>query len=605
MEWEEVKKSLWHAFDVLDTTSHLKKTRTALVPKTKLRVLTNNLGHLLNVEQAETIWDKIQEDNIDFNQFMDVLNKNLLVGLDKHSGAKLVSLMSDIDNLCWMLCENVYRQRILEEGVENGENHSIVTAENKIEDKLNLLNIKPAPKIFSSSDCFKLWKIFNFLVERAEDKSLLFPLLTDIEEAERIAVEICQAVGLSLPKTELNQRRGSIDSVLQSFLIDFSDFVKLIVKRIIKDNDTRAISHGISEVYNQVMYDVVRKGNMVKFGNKVTAWKERWFVLTSCDLKYYTNAEEKDLKGSINLCPACFIQSFPDKPGGKQHRFKLHTPGKHYELSTLDLRSKNEWMGDIKTVISYIGKSKDSLQLSALKERKKEREERRRRTAEEELNRCAEREKLLERERELEEERKQRQLAEEEIKERERLLALERQKRAEEEDNRRRETDKLLSDKEREIAAERQSTEVPMSHNSSASTEVPMSHNSSASTKVPMSHNSSASTEVPMSHNSSASTEVPMSHNSSASTEVPMSHNSSASTEVPMSHNSSASTEVQMSHNLSASTEVPMSNNSSASTEVLMSHFHSHSRATSEKLPEHSSGAKWAGQFVREINRVF
>ncbi|XP_055861473.1 switch-associated protein 70-like isoform X3 [Biomphalaria glabrata] len=459
MEWEEVKKSLWHAFDVLDTTSHLKKIRTAQVPKTKLRVLTNNLGHLLSVEQAETIWDKVPKDNIDFDQFIDVLNKNLLVGLDKHSGAKLVGLISEIDNLCWMLCENVYRQRILDDTLENGENHVAVNGEKNVDgDYTNIIGSKQPPRIFCSGDCFKLWKIFNFLVERAEDKSLLFPLLTDIEEAERIASEICQTVGLPLPKVNPNQRRGSTDILLQSFLIDFSDFVKVIVKKITKDNDTRVISHGISEVYNQIMYDIVRKGYMVKFGNKVTAWKERWFVLNSSELKYYTNAEEKDLKGSIALCQACFTQSFPDKPGGRHHRFKLHTPGKHYELSAPDLKSKNEWMADIKIVVSHIGTgpSKDSLQLAALKERKKEREERRRRTAEEELNRCAEREKLLERERQLEEERRQRQLAQEEILERERLLALERQKRAEEEERRRRETNELLDEKKKEIDAERQ-----------------------------------------------------------------------------------------------------------------------------------------------------
>lgn len=61
---------------------------------------------------------------------------------------------------------------------------------------------------------------------------------------------------------------------------------------------------------------------------------------------------------------------------------------------------------DIKRVVKNIGVTKESLQLSLWKERKKEREERRRRTAEEELQRCATQEKLRERDKQLEEERK-------------------------------------------------------------------------------------------------------------------------------------------------------------------------------------------------------
>ncbi|CAL1543031.1 unnamed protein product [Lymnaea stagnalis] len=461
MESEEVKKSLWHAFDVLDTTSQIKKTRTSLVQKTKLRVLTNNLGHLLSVEQAETIWDKVTEDSIDFNHFITVLNNNLLVGLDKHPETRQATLISEIDNLCWMLCENAYRQRILSD-VPNGDNHENGDnlEEEDLEEPMDVVGGKPSPKIFPSKDCFKIWKIFNFLVERAEDGSLLFPLRTDIEEADRIATIICQSVGLPPPKVNPNQRRGSVDVIHQSFLLDFSDFVKVLVRKVVRDNDTQVISQGITEVFNQITFDIVRKGYMVKFGNKVTAWKERWFVLTATELRYFANAEEKDLKGSIILSSECFTQSFPDKPGGKHHRFKLHTQKRQYELSAPDLKSKNEWMEDIKVVVSSIGKSKGSLQHLGWKERKKERAERRRRTAEEELNRCAEREKLLERERELEEEREKRQLAQAEIKERERLLALERQKRAEEDERRRQETNELLEEKRREIEAERQRCEA-------------------------------------------------------------------------------------------------------------------------------------------------
>ncbi|XP_005108485.1 switch-associated protein 70 [Aplysia californica] len=436
MAMEEVKKSLWHAFDILDKSAQPQKVRTTQVHKTKLRVLTNNLGHILQVDSAETIWDKVTEDNVTFDDFMDVLSNNLLVGLAKLPEAKNATLKSEIDNLCWMLCERTYVQRI------KSLNESEAEAERK------------ERREFSSTDRFRLWKIFNFLCEQAEDGSVLTPLRIDVEETERIAVEICKAVGIPVLKPNALERRLSYSE--GSFLLDFSEFVSLVAERIGDEEAVNVVGHGISEVSNQIISDVVRKGHLVKFGNKVTTWKERWFVLTATALRYYVSAEEKDLKGTIFIGSGCFTQSFPDRPGGKHHRFKLHTPNKQYELSAPDLRSKNEWMSDIKHVVNSVGSTGVSLQRLAWKERKKEREEKRRRTAEEEMRRVADREKLLDRERQLEEERKQRQLAQEEIKERERLLELERQKRAEEEEQRRLETSQLLEEKRKEIEDEKQ-----------------------------------------------------------------------------------------------------------------------------------------------------
>ncbi|BFZ18304.1 hypothetical protein BsWGS_21343 [Bradybaena similaris] len=453
MEYEDVKKSLWHAFDLLDTSSHSQKIRSSQVPKTKLRVLTNNLGRLLGVDKAETIWDKVADDSINFTQFIQVLSNNLLVGIDKNPDTKVASLKAEIDHLCWMLCEKSYLQQIKSNQTadsHNGDSH-FAHSDSDITVPLETVSEKEFPK----DVYFKLWKIFNYLVERAQDGNLLFPLRADVEEAERIAELICQTVGLPVPKNKTLQRTGSVDINDDTFLLNFSEFVKLILQRVSSQDDFAVVSQGIAEVYEQIVSDIVRKGNMAKFGNKVTAWKERWFVLTASTLRYYASSDEKDLKGSIAICPQCFIQSFPDRPGGKQHRFKLSTPSKHYELSAPDLKSKNMWMADLKKVITNIGQSQESLQRQDWKERKKEREERRRRTAEEEMKRCQEQEKLQMRERELENERKQRQLAQEEIKERDKLLELERKKRAEEEEKRHQETNRLLEEKRLEIEAEK------------------------------------------------------------------------------------------------------------------------------------------------------
>lgn len=104
-----------------------------------------------------------------------------------------------------------------------------------------------------------VFQIFNFLVERAEDGHLLFPLRTDVEEAEQISEEICQAVGLPVPKKNVLERTYSTDSNGNSFLLDFSEFVKLISRRVDIHDDLTVVSQGIAEVHGHIVSDVVRK----------------------------------------------------------------------------------------------------------------------------------------------------------------------------------------------------------------------------------------------------------------------------------------------------------------------------------------------------------
>ncbi|CAG5125533.1 unnamed protein product [Candidula unifasciata] len=336
---EDLKKSLWHAFDLLDITGHPHKTRTLSVPKTKLKVLTNNLGHLLGLEKAETIWDHVPCENVCFDLFMDVLYSYLFTEMDKYSVSRFAYLKSEIDNLCWMLCEKSYRQI--------SKSHSVSVCQSD-ESALNtIVNSKVTTDAgneaeFSSDTYFKLWKIFNFLVERAEDGSLTVPLKIDLEEAERVLMEVCQRAGLPVSRDILSQRQITDNLNSEIFLLDFYDFLRLTSERLSSLDDQKAVSYGISQVHGYIVADIVRKGYMVKFGNKITTWKERWFVLTASTFRYYVTSEEKDLKGTIFLGTDCKIKNIPEKSGSKYHRFILNTPSKDYELSAPDLKSKNE-----------------------------------------------------------------------------------------------------------------------------------------------------------------------------------------------------------------------------------------------------------------------
>ena len=97
-------------------------------------MLTNNLGHILEVDSAETIWDKVSEEVITFDQFMDIMESNLLVGVSREAGTK-------VDELCWTLSQLLYMERVA----------SISDSEVEAEKKTR--------RQFTNTDRFRLWKV--------------------------------------------------------------------------------------------------------------------------------------------------------------------------------------------------------------------------------------------------------------------------------------------------------------------------------------------------------------------------------------------------------------------------------------------------------------
>lgn len=93
------------------------------------------------MEHAETIWDKVPEELIDFDLFIRVLKTNLLVGIEKKTDPSSASFRAELDNLCWMLCEKCYLQRI------------------KTKPSSNENDTDTQRREFKATDLFRLWKV--------------------------------------------------------------------------------------------------------------------------------------------------------------------------------------------------------------------------------------------------------------------------------------------------------------------------------------------------------------------------------------------------------------------------------------------------------------
>uniref|UniRef100_A0AAY5L9N8 Switch-associated protein 70 n=1 Tax=Esox lucius TaxID=8010 RepID=A0AAY5L9N8_ESOLU len=120
-----------------------------------------------------------------------------------------------------------------------------------------------------------------------------------------------------------------------------------------KGMDRQTISMGITEVFHELILDVLKQGYMMKKGHKRKNWTERWFVLKPNSISYYVSEDLAEKKGDIMLDGNCCVESLPDKDG-KKCLFLVKCLDKSFEISVSDKKRKQEWIQAIQTCISLL-----------------------------------------------------------------------------------------------------------------------------------------------------------------------------------------------------------------------------------------------------------
>ncbi|XP_050408427.1 switch-associated protein 70 [Patella vulgata] len=367
MALQEVKKYLWHAFIVLDVQ------QTGTVQKSRLKVLCNNIGQAYGKEKTEEVLDEIEETSLSFEDFFDIFQQKVLTDVEDLNSENKAKSLNKVENYCWLLCGAKYTKR--------SDNSACA---------------------LSSTDIFKLWQIFNCFTETGDDGLVLLPLSIDIEEIRRIIQLLCQTLGLC----ELGRWKVSDGN---DNLINFETFLKCVESAFPEPGNDLTV--GIKDVNYDILNDILKKGFLTKYGNRLTTWKERWFILYPNKLMYFASQsrvrvtdEDGDSKGSIDINSGIKVESLPDKSGCKPNRFVIKVPGRTYELCAPDIRSKNEWTAAIQKAIEYSADDISFVKQGWI-DRKREREERRKATAEDELKKQQEKELIERQQRELEEHR--------------------------------------------------------------------------------------------------------------------------------------------------------------------------------------------------------
>uniref|UniRef100_A0AAQ5XDC1 Switch-associated protein 70 n=2 Tax=Amphiprion TaxID=80969 RepID=A0AAQ5XDC1_AMPOC len=120
-----------------------------------------------------------------------------------------------------------------------------------------------------------------------------------------------------------------------------------------KGMDRQTLSMAISEVYQELILDVLKQGYMMKKGHKRKNWTERWFMLKPSCISYYVGEDLAEKKGDILLDGNCGVEPLQDKDG-KKCLFLIRSSQKSFEISASDKKKKQEWIQAVQTCVNLL-----------------------------------------------------------------------------------------------------------------------------------------------------------------------------------------------------------------------------------------------------------
>ncbi|KAF7667248.1 hypothetical protein LDENG_00071160 [Lucifuga dentata] len=302
---DELLKSIWHAFTALDVDQRGK------VSKSQLKVLSHSLCTVMKIPHDPVALEEHFKDNdegpVSNHGYMPYLNRFIL---DKvHDDFDLL----EFNKMCWTLC---FRK-----------------------------NMTNKYLLISNDDAFKIWCIFNFLSEDG------YPLVIIIEEIEYFLRKLMEAMGSCWSEEKCVDYKFQLD---MKSCLSVWELIELVgMGYFSKGLNHQTLSMGITEVFQELIMDVLKQGYMMKKGHKRKNWTDRWFVLRPNSLSYYVCEDLTDKKGDLILDSNCSVESLPDKEG-KKCLFIIKCTDKSLEISASDKKKRQEWIQAIQTYIQLL-----------------------------------------------------------------------------------------------------------------------------------------------------------------------------------------------------------------------------------------------------------
>ncbi|KAK1785325.1 hypothetical protein P4O66_018237 [Electrophorus voltai] len=397
---DELLKAIWHAFTALDVD------QSGKVSKSQLKVLSHSLCTVMKIPHDPVALEEHFKDDdegpVSTQGYMPYLNRFIL---DKNANDQSSLELSRSNG-----CLGPYKASIvcpLHKARHFPGRVSTVFFTVQVQDNFDRMdfnkmcwtlcarkNLNRNHLLIADDDAFKIWCIFNFLSEER------YPLVIVTEEIEYFLCKLTEAMGGSWIEEKFEDYRGQLSEGQQC--LTAWELIELVgTGHFSKGMDRQTLSMGISEVFQELILDVLKQGYMMKKGHKRKNWTERWFVLQPSSISYYVGEDLTEKKGDIHLDGNCCVEarhtfllsscvtvtwievsvhSLPDKDG-KKCLFFVKCSDKSYEISASDKKKKQEWIQAIQTCISLLKVGRPAPHCEA---RQKRRELRQKQQAEQE-----------------------------------------------------------------------------------------------------------------------------------------------------------------------------------------------------------------------------
>ncbi|XP_057665231.1 switch-associated protein 70-like [Diorhabda carinulata] len=321
---ENTINCVWLAFE------SLQQDKSGFVHKSKLKVLTANIGTLLDLYGVERGLEHFRSTSVlNFDQFKYYLQKEVFASLPKTLQHQEIRVYENkIAEVCWLICRKKYLPR-------DG-------------------------RILSEDSVFQIFRIFCVLAELVIDHNNdnVYQVLLHPSEVCNIAQNISSSLGCKFDEEDFSNLSVSMGN------FRLAPFIAVLESRyLIEIKDEVALTEAIYDVYQKIVEDVIKKGFLSKKGYIFPTMKEYWFVLRPTELAYYTGRSEKDRKGSLPIEPGCKVEP---KAG---YRILLHSSERTFELGTSDHMSRLQWVSALQLASEHSGKHESYQRLQAVKRR--------------------------------------------------------------------------------------------------------------------------------------------------------------------------------------------------------------------------------------------
>ncbi|KAK7870719.1 hypothetical protein R5R35_009871 [Gryllus longicercus] len=326
-----VTNALWHAFAALAPPG------SALVAKSRLKVLTANIGTLLDLYGVERGLDHFRSTlELNFHHFRYYLQREVFASLpDALPLRELRECEARVEEVCWLVCRGRLAQR-------------------------------DSP-VFPDACVYQLFRVFCLLAELtacdtdaaiSEDH---FQVVAHPAEVGAVASQLVTSLGLAWDAADFE----ALAQALGAFR--FPTFLALLETRLAgapAAEDPAGLREAVEELHQTFLLDVLKQGVLQKRGYLLPTLREYWFVLQPTELSYF-KARGRDQCGCIALDPQCRVEAGTEgggaggagvaATGAAAQRLVLTTRDRTIELAAPDHRSRLQWAAALRLAIAHSG----------------------------------------------------------------------------------------------------------------------------------------------------------------------------------------------------------------------------------------------------------